>query len=460
MCKRERDNYNQSYTIISQFSIFFCVPIQKGFFCVISIMKQFFKRQASSFSHHRTERVFRSRNMAPGMDLELEVNTHVRDVQKMNAVERLTWANKTHPGHVAMSTSFGIHSAVLLHLATQVDPDIPVIWIDTGYLPAETYRYAETLQDELDLNLFVSTSAITPARMEATYGKLWEHQNLESHQLYGLMRKNEPLKRSMQDLDVKCLVVGLRSDQTKERANMSPLTIQYDAMKLLPILEMSKSEVLNYMEDNNLPRHPLESQGYVSVGDWHSSRPKKEGEDDRETRFGGVAQECGLHTDGIATTTTTTTPVDVKTPLGGEILDAYNLDNNTKHPTVLMVKKRMSDGGDCKRCVDIQKRLDTDGIVSVERTLYAEEGVEESDGVRLSKEFGMRTAPFFLVKQPGSESFEAVESYFKVKKMMKDFGLKEENEDIRPECEIDFTYDGVHYTEGDCEPGRTKQHSA
>ena len=406
-------------------------------------MKRFIQRQASSFAHHRTERVFRSRNrtMAPGMDLEHQLVTHLADVEKMSPKERLNWASKTHPGHIAMSTSFGIHSAVLLHMATQVDPDIPVVWIDTGYLMPDTYRYAETLQEELNLNLFVSTSAISPARMEATYGKLWEDESLQSHQLYGLMRKNEPLKRSMKDLDIKCLIVGLRSDQTKERSTMSPLSIQYDAMKLLPILDMSKSEVLNYMEDHNLPRHPLESQGYVSVGDWHSSRPKQEGESDRDTRFGGIAQECGLHTDGIVR-------VDVKKPLAGKILDAYNLDKNNKHPTVVMVKKRMDDGNDCKRCVEIQQRLDSDGVVSVEKTLYAEEGVEDSDGVQLSKEYGMRTAPFFLVKQPNSENFEAVESYFRLKKMIKSF------ENNKSECEIDFTYDGVHYTEGDCEPQR------
>ena len=103
-------------------------------------MKRFIKRQASAFAHHRTERVFRSRNrtMAPGMDLEHQLRTHLSDVEKMNAKERLIWASKTHPGHVAMSTSFGIHSAVLLHMATQVDPDLPVVWIDTGYLMPET----------------------------------------------------------------------------------------------------------------------------------------------------------------------------------------------------------------------------------------------------------------------------------------------------------------------------------
>ena len=67
-----------------------------------------------------------------------------------------------------MSTSFGIDSAVLLHLASTLIPDIPVIYVDTGFAPPETYLYAKTLQEELDLNLFVTTSAITPNRYVGT----------------------------------------------------------------------------------------------------------------------------------------------------------------------------------------------------------------------------------------------------------------------------------------------------
>jgi len=409
--------------------------------------------------HHRTERASMRTRMAPGMDLEKDMNSFAPTVQNMSASQRVHWAMQTFPGHIAMSTSFGIHSSCLLHLATQVCPDVPIIWIDTGYLPAETYRYAEELHDRLDLNLFVSTSAITPARMEATYGKLWEDKSEESHKLYGLMRKNEPLKRSLKDLAVKCLIVGLRSDQSKHRADLQPLGIQYDALKLLPILEWSKKEVENYMDDNNLPRHPLEAEGYVSVGDYHSSRPLTASDSsDRSTRFSGVSEECGLHTDDIKVAVSSPPPV-LKSPtsdLGGKLLDAYNLSGSNSHPTIVMVKKRMKDGNDCRRCKQVQKLIERDNFNHVDETVFAVEGEEKSVGVQLSKSFGMRTAPFFVVRMPGSDDFTAVESYLKLKKMVKDLDAVEEKEtETNDECAIDFTYEGVHYTEGDCKPKTT-----
>lgn len=412
---------------------------------------------------HRTERAEKniSRQMAPGMSIEMERNSYLPVVKALNADQRVEWACASFPGHVAMSTSFGIHSACLLHLATQTVPDVPVVWIDTGYLPPETYRYAEELHERLDLNLFISTSAITPARMEATYGKLWEENDPESHRLYGLMRKNEPLKRSLKDLDVKCLIAGLRSGQSSHRAQLESLGVQYDVLKLLPILEWSKTEVEAYLDDHNLPRHPLQARGYVSVGDWHSSRPLQEDdESDRSTRFGGVSQECGLHTDGIASSTATTTTEETtlepikkspSSPLGGTLLDAYNISGNEKHPTVLMVKKRMKDGNDCRRCVQIQELIEKDDFKKhIDDTIFAVEGEEGSDGLKLSRDFGMRTAPFFVVRMPGENKFTAVESYLKLKKMMRDYEAEQTSAD--GECTIDFTYDGVHYTEGDCAP--------
>ena len=76
-----------------------------------------------------------------------------------------------------LSTSFGVQSAVMLHLATRVKPDVKILWIDTGYLPPETYRFAAALTRRLGLNLTVEQSDITPARMEALHGKLWEQHH-------------------------------------------------------------------------------------------------------------------------------------------------------------------------------------------------------------------------------------------------------------------------------------------
>ena len=119
-----------------------------------------------------------------------------------------------------MTTSFGIQSAVMLHLVTSVNPNIPVIWVDTGYLPEETYRFADELTKRLNLNLKIYQSAISPARMESSYGKLWETGNVEDLNLYDQIRKVEPMKRALEETGAKAWLSGLRSEQTKFRRTL------------------------------------------------------------------------------------------------------------------------------------------------------------------------------------------------------------------------------------------------
>jgi phosphoadenosine phosphosulfate reductase len=212
-----------------------------------------------------------------------------------NAVEIIKWAADTFGDGLAMTTSFGIHSAVTLHMVTQIVPHIPVIWIDTGYLPASTYVFAEDLTHRLKLNLKVYQSPISPARMEALYGRLWA-QDVESFNRYDQIRKVEPLQRSLQELGVTAWIAGLRSNQTDHRKTLEPVSLQGAIYKVLPILSWSSKAVYDYLVANDLPYHPLFDEGYVTVGDWHSSRPLMASDgDERDTRFNGLKQECGIH---------------------------------------------------------------------------------------------------------------------------------------------------------------------
>ena len=110
----------------------------------------------------------------PVLDLEA-VNRQWGDAEASSLV---LWGHNTFGEGMVLSTSFGIQSAVMLHLVTQVVPKIPVVWVDTGYLPVETYRFAEDLTSRLDLNLKVYQSPLSPARMEALYGRLWEQDDV------------------------------------------------------------------------------------------------------------------------------------------------------------------------------------------------------------------------------------------------------------------------------------------
>lgn len=195
-----------------------------------------------------------------------------------------------------LTTSFGIQSAVLLHASSRIFPNIPVIWIDTGYLPAETYRYAEELTRRFSLNLYVYQSALSPARMEALAGRLWERDDVESLNRYDHIRKVEPLQRALNDLKAKAWLSGVRRNQTDFRKTLNRAVDHRNIVKIHPLLFWTDEEVEEYFHRYNLPRHPLQDQGYVSVGDAHSSRPVTETDSNpRASRFGGKKQECGIH---------------------------------------------------------------------------------------------------------------------------------------------------------------------
>jgi len=213
-----------------------------------------------------------------------------------SAEDVIGWAAATFGDGLVMSTSFGIQAAVMLHLVTQAIPDIPVIWIDTGYLPAQTYLFAEQLTERLELNLKVYQSAISPARMEALHGKLWEFNDVKAFNQYDQMRKVEPMQRALQELQATAWLAGLRSKQTNFRQSLRWVEPQGDLYKVFPILNWHSKDIYQYLQAHDLPYHPFFDLGYTTVGDWHSSRPVGAGDDnDRATRFQGLKEECGLH---------------------------------------------------------------------------------------------------------------------------------------------------------------------
>jgi phosphoadenosine phosphosulfate reductase len=227
---------------------------------------------------------------------ELDLEALNQKFRKATAGQLVEWGARTFGAGLVMSTSFGIQSAVMLHLVTQVMPDIPVIWVDTGYLPPETYRFAEKLTRRLQLNLQVYQSPLSPARMEALYGRLWDQQDVNALNRYDHIRKVEPMQRALQELGATAWLAGLRAGQTDHRKTLDRIGFQEGRYKLLPILHWHSKDVYEYLVAHDLPYHPLFDQGYVTVGDWHSSRPLMAGdEDERDTRFQGLKQECGLH---------------------------------------------------------------------------------------------------------------------------------------------------------------------
>eukprot|EP01006_Ploeotia_vitrea_P061270 TRINITY_DN77662_c0_g1_i1.p1 TRINITY_DN77662_c0_g1~~TRINITY_DN77662_c0_g1_i1.p1 ORF type:complete len:256 (+),score=15.61 TRINITY_DN77662_c0_g1_i1:102-869(+) len=213
------------------------------------------------------------------------------------AVERIqNIVDKYGAENVVVTTSFGIQSAVLLHLISRVNPNITVAFVDTGYLFDETYDYAEQLLAQLPLNLKVYSAAMTPAWQERKFGKLWE-QGLSGLQQYNHMVKVEPMQRALRELKPKVWLSGLRATQSKGRSQRSLVEPHSTGcLKVHPILDWTDEDVDEYLDLYDLPKHPLVSEGYATVGDWHSSAPLEPGMTAEQTRFGGLARECGLHT--------------------------------------------------------------------------------------------------------------------------------------------------------------------
>ena len=225
-----------------------------------------------------------------------------QQLEPLAAAERMRWAWDSFGEGLALTTSFGIQSAVLLHMASRLADDgavIPVLWVDTGYLPPETYHYVEQLMALLRIDLRVLQAEMSPARMEAVHGRLWETGSVDDLTLYNRIRKVDPLDRALRELGVRCWASGVRGGQTDHRRGMHPIDPVRGAWSLRPLLSWTSRDVFYYMEEHGLPQHPLFAKGYSTVGDWHTSAPDDGSASGRATRFGGLKQECGIHLPGL-----------------------------------------------------------------------------------------------------------------------------------------------------------------
>lgn len=215
-------------------------------------------------------------------------------LETASAVKRVQWANEQFGSGLILSTSFGIQSAVMLHLVTAEIPDIPVVFVDTGYLFPETYRFADELAERLNLNLKTYLPLQSSAHQEAKYGKLWE-KGIEGLKEYNRINKIEPMNRAVKELGATAWLSGLRRNQSSTREHRKVVESQNKIVKVYPIIDWNDKDIYNYLKKHNLPYHPLWDEGYVSVGDWHSTSKLSDGMSVESTRFGGLKRECGLH---------------------------------------------------------------------------------------------------------------------------------------------------------------------
>ncbi|SEK55384.1 phosphoadenylylsulfate reductase (thioredoxin) [Pseudoxanthomonas sp. GM95] len=215
-------------------------------------------------------------------------------LETMSAQARVAWALEHGPAQAVLSSSFGAQSAVTLHLVTQQKPDIPVILIDTGYLFPETYRFADELIERLKLNIKIFRPLVSRAWMEARHGRLWE-QGVVGIEQYNSLRKVEPMRRALDELDAGTWFTGLRRQQATSRTHTPIVQLRGQRWKVSPIADWTDRDIWQYMKANDLPYHPLWEEGYVSIGDFHTTRRWEPGMREEDTRFFGLKRECGIH---------------------------------------------------------------------------------------------------------------------------------------------------------------------
>jgi len=213
---------------------------------------------------------------------------------RMSSEQRVEQATELLPGAHVLTSSFGAQAAVMLHLVNTVIPKIPVILIDTGYLFPETYRFVDELTERLGLNLKVVRSDASPAWQESRFGKLWD-QGLEGIEQYNRINKQEPLERALKEIGAETWFAGLRRVQAATRAQIEPIEFKRGRYKVHPLFDWTDRDVGQYLAKHQLPYHPLWEKGYLSIGDWHTTRSLAEVDSMEEMRFFGLKRECGLH---------------------------------------------------------------------------------------------------------------------------------------------------------------------
>ena len=198
-------------------------------------------------------------------------------------------------GQTAVVSSFGAESAVLLKLVADIDPNTPILFLNTGKLFGETLRYRDRLQETLGLGDVRSLAPSLEARLKADpEGTLWSRDTDACCDF----RKTVPLNRALAPFAAQ--ITGRKRFQTRERADMQPVEYFEGRYRFNPLWQWDLQQLDAFTERHNLPRHPLVEDGYPSIGCMPCTRRVQAGEDYRAGRWAGLDKdECGIHlTDG------------------------------------------------------------------------------------------------------------------------------------------------------------------
>ena len=198
-------------------------------------------------------------------------------LRRKSSVEAVKWAIAQADGRAIVSTNFRPYEAVILHLVTQVQPDIPVLWVDHGYNREATYKHAEELKAKLNLNIQPFVPKLTAAHYDAAHGGMPEpaEENEGTIKAFSTVMKLEPFQRGMRELAPTVWITALRKVQNPNRAELAIVSPDnnFNSLKVSPVFNWSDQEMEAYLKEHALPN------------EWDYFDPAKADE----------KRECGLH---------------------------------------------------------------------------------------------------------------------------------------------------------------------
>jgi phosphoadenosine phosphosulfate reductase len=197
------------------------------------------------------------------------------ELRSKSPLEIVRWAIAQAQGRAIVSTNFRPYEAVILHLCVQVQPDIPVLWVDHGYNRLATYRYAEMLKRLLKLNLKAYLPKMSAAHRDAICGPIPTAAAEAALEEFSALFKLEPFARGMRELSPTAWITALRKVQNPNRAALDIISEDknFNTLKINPVFNWGDADMENYLEQHNLPN------------EWDYFDPAKADE----------KRECGLH---------------------------------------------------------------------------------------------------------------------------------------------------------------------
>lgn len=208
----------------------------------------------------------------------------------------LEWAWTELGPNVAASSSFQTQSVPLLHLISKTCPEMPIIFLDTGFHFSETLRFRDQLAERLDINVEVVHSEIEKSELFERHGDAPYRTDPD---LCCHINKVEPMQRALEGREA--WINGVRKDQTAQREQLDVLEwSSKDILRVHPMLSWTSQDVWTYINEHDLPAHPLFEEGYMSIGCAPCTKPPSGEGSEREGRWSGTSKtECGLHTEMV-----------------------------------------------------------------------------------------------------------------------------------------------------------------